>query len=180
MIEDAVSVEAAQEVIGAVGVPPVGAEELDGDGTVAEKLAARLTEIGELFAGWRFDEAQNTDLAVARAALDVEKKALKLLAAIGPIDEGGAPTRRELGRGSMYSFALLMKAEDPSRNFEQAVSSVGRLAKWAGATRERVEVDMKRKAARFGCSEALRLDPNDQLLWYLAKAFFEFWKRRPG
>lgn len=80
----------------------------------------------------------------------------------------------------MYSLALLKNAKDPSRNFEEAVRGVARLAKWARATRERAEADMKRKADRGALSEALRSSPADRLLWLLAKSYAELWNRRPG
>jgi hypothetical protein len=140
-----ISEEEARNIIAAVGMPPIPDAVLGGEGTVAGVLSHRLSETTESYDQWCFLETQNAELAIARAALDVEKKALKLLAAIGPIDEGGVPTRRELGRGSMYSYALLKKAEDPSRNFEQAVRGVARLAKWAGAARGRADADLNRK-----------------------------------
>lgn len=179
MTAQQISEQQAREIIAAVGIPTVQSEDLGG-ASVSELLSVRLSELAELYAGWRFDEAQNTDLAVARAALDVEKKASKLLASIGTFGEEGLTLRQELGLGSMYSFALLEGGDDARSNLEQAARGVEKLARWAGETRARAEADMKRKSARFGSSEVPRLDPDDRLLWLLAKTFYEFWKRQPG
>jgi hypothetical protein len=163
-----ISVEDVRGIIDAVGVPLVRDEELSG-GTAPELLLARLRELVEAYAGWCFDEAQCSDLEVARAALDVERKALKLLSAIGSRPDGEVSIRRELGPGQMHSFAFVEGGGTPSRNLEEAVRGVQKLVAWAVLTRERAENGIKRLSERTALADQMRSRPMD------APALFDAW-----